>query len=829
MMRRLSDVSSWQEAGILARTDLDAPLRPIPAEDGRAVLLVVSRRGSMLGQVWMRADGHGVISPEQQWRAIVGELYGEMVRSEVRHQIRRRLGWSTPLEQGHRISVIVCTRERPDALVRCLDSLEALRPAAHEVIVVDNAPSSERTRELCAQRDVRYVLEPTPGQSRARNRGIEVATGDLLAFTDDDCVADPDWLAGLAGEFTDPLLMAVTGFIGPASISAPAQLHFEAHGGFERHAERRRFEAVTASPVMAAAIAGAGANMVFRRSVFSEIGPFAEHLGPGTPARSSDDKEMFYRILAAGYRIVYDPARVIWHHHRDTAGMLNGILHDYGISEFAWTLDVLDRRRELATLRLWRWWGGQFAREFKALVRPRPDAVPLPRSLLWHQLAGVARAPQALAASRASRRSIEPVRVAPASAPPPPAVDVVSEPPSGVTLTIASHNRSESLRQTLRAVAAQTLPAERLEVVVVLDGSSDSSTEMLRAIDMPFALRTVWQAQQGLAVARNRGAREAAHPLVIFSDDDIRPAPQFAAAHAARHAALTRPSVVLGPYPPANRDASFAALTVRNWWLDHFRRLEDPAHRWTFTDVCDGNLSVTAELWNRLGGLDEMFSGGRRQDFELGIRLLKDGTDLVFEPRARGDHHFDSSTATLLRNAEQEGQWDIVLCRKHPDVWSRLPLSAFDALGWRSPAGPASRSLARRRVAASTTITAALAGFEQLRMRQTWTRLYSRLWWAHYATGVRKSLPSTAERRAFFADRRPAPAVEVALDEPGVAALNVATAAPELRLTLRGFPVACVPAILPGGQWDLEDLIERGVHAVSETAAVAAVHDMDQP
>jgi GT2 family glycosyltransferase len=823
----LRDVSSRQEAGILARTDLDAPLRPVEADGERAVLLVVSRRGSMLGQVWVRADGDGVVTPERQWRAIAGGLSGEIVRGEVREQIRRRLGWTGSRERAPGVSVVVCTRERPDALVRCLDSLAALRPAAHEVIVVDNAPSSERTRELCAGRDVRYVLEPTPGQSRARNRGIELATGDLIAFTDDDCVADPDWLGGLAGEFTDPLVMAVTGFIGPASISAPAQLHFEAHGGFERHAERRRFEALTASPVMAAAIAGAGANMIFRRSVFSEVGGFAEHLGPGTPARSSDDKEMFYRVLAAGYRIVYDPARIVWHHHRDTARLLKGILRDYGISEFAWTLDVLDRRRELATLLLWRWWAGQFTREFRALVRPGPSAVTLPRSLLWHQLAGVARAPRALAASRRSRRSIEPVRIAPA--PPAPAADIVSEPPSGVTLTIASHNRSESLRHTLREIAAQTLAAERLEVVVVLDGSSDSSAEMLREIELPFALRTVWQPQQGLAVARNRGAREAGRPLVIFSDDDIRPAPQFAAAHAARHASLPRPSVVLGPYPPARRDESFAALAVRNWWLDHFRRLADPAHRWTFTDVCDGNLSVTAELWKRVGGLDETFSGGRRQDHELGIRLLRDGVDLVFEPAARGDHHFDSSTATLLRNAEQEGRWDVTLCRKHPEVWSRLPLSRFDGAGWRSPAGPGSRSPVSRAVSASAAITGVLGAYEQLRMRQSWSRVYHRLWWAHYAGGVRAALPSTAERRAFFDGRRPAPAVELALEEPGVATLDVGITAPELHLTLGGLPVARLPAILPGGQWDLPDLIERAVQAVSETAAVAAVARIAQP
>jgi glycosyltransferase involved in cell wall biosynthesis len=826
--------SPWNQSGVLVHVDLDAPLAPIAAARGRPVLLVVRSRGEILGQVWLR--GAEVITPERQWQAIAERLPTELVRAEVRRQVRRRLGWAPFSEAALSVSVIVCTRERPETLARCLDSLGVLRPPAREVIVVDNVPMSDATRSVCAQRDVRYVVEPIPGQSRARNRGIAVSEGDLVAFTDDDCLVDPRWLAGVEREFLDPLVMAVTGFVGPASITAPAQLHFEAHGGFERHPERRRFEAVGRSPLMAAAIAGAGANMIFRRSAFSTVGAFAEHLGPGTPARSSDDKEMFYRVLAGGYRIVHDPARIIWHTHRETPQMLAGILRDYGTSEFAWTLDVLLRRRELAALRVWRWWLRHSAREVRSALARDAGPVRLPRSLAWAELGGMARAPRALARSRSSRRAITPVLAssptaaalgeAPdATASCASSVSMAAEAAPGVTLTIASHNRAPALRAALESVAAQTLEPERLEVVVVLDGSTDDSAEMLAAMPLPYPLRTVWQPQAGLASARNRGAREARMPLIVFSDDDIHPHRTYAAAHVACHARLSQPSVVLGPYPPApTRSTTMAALAVRNWWLDHFRRLADPAHRWTFLDVCDGNLSVTARLWRELGGLDERFSGGRRQDYDLGSRMLERGIPLVFEPRAGAEHHFDSSTSRLLTNARQEGRWDVLLCRKHPEVWSRLPLAAFDPLQWRSRRGPGPRSRAVRRLAGRSALGGAvLEAAELMRMRETWTAIYGRLWRAHYAAGVRDALPSAAERRAFFAGRRPAPSLRLALEDVGPADFDVGRAAPELHLSLRGLPVASLPAALPGEQWDLDDLVERAVGTVSETAAVAAV------
>ena len=121
------------------------------------------------------------------------------------------------------MSVIVCTKDRPDDLRRCLDSLAALRTVPLELIVVDNSSGDPATAEICRGRSVRYVLESGRGSSRARNRGVAEARGEVVAFTDDDCMVDPGWLDGLADVFDDPLVMAVTGYCGPRSSSRPAR------------------------------------------------------------------------------------------------------------------------------------------------------------------------------------------------------------------------------------------------------------------------------------------------------------------------------------------------------------------------------------------------------------------------------------------------------------------------------------------------------------------------------------------------------------------------------------------------------------------------------
>ncbi|PSB19610.1 glycosyl transferase family 2 [filamentous cyanobacterium CCP2] len=219
------------------------------------------------------------------------------------------------------VSVIICTRDRPEQLQHCLRSLQNLHHQPTEILVVDNAPSSDATKNVVAQFPaVRYLLEPQPGLSIARNTGIQASVGDLIAFTDDDVEVHPDWIFRLQQGFHDPRVMAVTGLMLPAELDSEAQLIF--HRGVGGPGWKYRalvfdsefFEAMKPFGVPAWFV-GAGANMAFRREVFNKIGLFDERLGAGASG-CSEDSELWYRILAEGWHCRYEPAAVVFHYHR---------------------------------------------------------------------------------------------------------------------------------------------------------------------------------------------------------------------------------------------------------------------------------------------------------------------------------------------------------------------------------------------------------------------------------------------------------------------------------------------------------------------------------
>jgi len=601
----------------------------------RRVLLVVLARDGFIGQVLIPAEP--ILTVERQWAAITQELEDRLWARQLRNAFMRGARPAAderPDRRGPSVSLVVCTRDRPADLKQCLDSIAALHSAPSEVIVVDNCPSDQATRELCREYPVRYVHEGTPGLARARNRGVVEAGGEVVAFTDDDCVVDPHWLDDLGDAFDDPLVMALTGYAGPLELETSSQYLFEVHGGFQRFPQRHLFDGASSSPVPIAAAAGPGANCLFRRRVFDEIGLFAEDLGPGTPARNGEEKYAFYRIAQAGYRIVFDPARIVWHRHRADPDLLRRTLFGYTTGEFAYTTRCLVEHGELSTLAIWRWWPRHLAADLWRWARDDERALPL--DLILAEAAGLPLGPWKLWRSRRSRSETPPLETAEDRRSPPaePGRPRVAAESSPLSVVIASRDRRERLRQVLTALADQTYPADRFEAVVVLDGSTDGSAEMVRALELTYPVGLVEQDQGGVATCRNRGAREASHGLVLFLDDDIVPEPTFLAEHATAHSPSGE-RVALGYYPPVLESPSLWSYAVRAWWEDHFRRKAEPEHQWTYIDYADGNVSMPRELLFRTGGYDETFRG-RRQDWELGIRLLSGGAAFEYHPSATG-------------------------------------------------------------------------------------------------------------------------------------------------------------------------------------------------
>jgi GT2 family glycosyltransferase len=370
---------------------------PVPARYDRAYVLV-RRRGSPVAQFYIpvqdgRIDGNAAragleaVLARHRWRWKVADYIGE-----------------PPVGPVPAATVAICTRERPEDLTRALHAIGALDPPPVEVLVVDNNPATNRTREVVASFPaVRYVREDRPGLDAARNRALTEAITPLVAFTDDDAAPEPAWLGHLLQPFDDPRVLCTTGLTLPLELETEAQEWFERITPFGRGFERRLFDGTRHDPVAVAAV-GAGANMALRRSVLDQAGRFDEALDAGTATRSGGDHEMFGRILAAGYRIVYEPRAVSWHRHRRSWQELRDAIHGYGVGVYAMWTRRLVVDHEIGVLRhAYRWMRRvQMPLLWRSLTGA-PGSPPL--DLLRAELLGCVAGPAAYFSARRRARS----------------------------------------------------------------------------------------------------------------------------------------------------------------------------------------------------------------------------------------------------------------------------------------------------------------------------------------------------------------------------------------------------------------------------------------
>lgn len=303
------------------------------------------------------------------------------------------------------ISVVVCTAgTRPRQLDACLLSLSSLADDHFEIVVVDNSPTpSVRTDRLGPAR-ARYVHEPARGLDRARNRGIADSSGDVVVFIDDDCEADAGWLGAIRGAFADPMVALATGRVRPAALDRASHQWFEAHFSFDRGPYPLRFtpfEEGTWSPFLVGMM-GTGANMAFRRSLLERIGGFDVLLDMGTLIGGGGDVDMLARALEEGKVCQYEPAAVVFHHHRDTMRLLRLQTWGYGVCQGALCAKYVLRgkgRRLQAVLRYLR-----LIRDHRlrlAAVRAGVDTYPV--DLVALELAGITVGPLAYLASMITR------------------------------------------------------------------------------------------------------------------------------------------------------------------------------------------------------------------------------------------------------------------------------------------------------------------------------------------------------------------------------------------------------------------------------------------
>lgn len=235
------------------------------------------------------------------------------------------------------ITVAVCVRNGAVTIRRCLDSLMALDYPGERItiLVVDNG-SSDETPSILNEYPITVVREALPGRGRARNAAWRNCNTPLIAFTDADCTASPDWLKQLVPVFADPAI-GVTG----GDIVTPGDDVLARFFETRQIVSNREFSGdYPYSPPFLAT-----ANAIFRREAIEQAGGFRTHY------RVAEDADLCWRIRDLGWDIRYIPGAVIYHEHRAAKSGIFRQAVDYGHDGVAVYIAFNPH------MRLWIWWG----------------------------------------------------------------------------------------------------------------------------------------------------------------------------------------------------------------------------------------------------------------------------------------------------------------------------------------------------------------------------------------------------------------------------------------------------------------------------------------
>lgn len=237
------------------------------------------------------------------------------------------------------------------------------------------------------------------------------------------------------------------------------------------------------------------------------------------------------------------------------------------------------------------------------------------------------------------------------------------------SVVIPTHRRPETLFRVLEALGRQERPPG-FEVVVVDDGSGDSTSERLRAFCSSYPLRSFSQANSGPARARNRGVSESRGDVVVFLGDDTVPEPAFLAVHARAHAEhATEPVAVLGYTTwPAERSVSPFLHHINEYGLQFgYALIEDPDSV-PFNFFYTSNISLPRRLIEEAGLFDTTFPHAAWEDIELAYRLSKRGMKILYRPEAVARHHHDVTFSSFRRRQERSGEAASIFFEKHPEL-----------------------------------------------------------------------------------------------------------------------------------------------------------------
>jgi len=231
-----------------------------------------------------------------------------------------------------KISVIICTKDRPEALNECLDSLLDNTLLPFEILIIDQSEtldSKEKAKNLTERAPfITYIQNPQKGVSSSKNLGIKHSHGTVIAFTDDDCIVSTNWIKNAVEEFSiDPRICCIVGRVLHQKTMDERQVLKVEEGGnlFQDKTNPWR-------------IGPSGGNLFIKKSIFDKIGLFDTMFGPGEIFKSAEDADILYRICKAKIAIKFSPSLVIAHNRPRSGNAHYERIFHYGIGISAFML-----------------------------------------------------------------------------------------------------------------------------------------------------------------------------------------------------------------------------------------------------------------------------------------------------------------------------------------------------------------------------------------------------------------------------------------------------------------------------------------------------------
>jgi GT2 family glycosyltransferase len=250
------------------------------------------------------------------------------------------------------------------------------------------------------------------------------------------------------------------------------------------------------------------------------------------------------------------------------------------------------------------------------------------------------------------------------------------------SIVVPTAGRRDAVARLLTSLGRQTVGADGFETIVVLNGVTDGTDELVERFEAPYRLVVLREEKRGRAAACNTGAARASAETVVFLDDDMDPTPDWLAAHIDRHRETPR-AAVMGAVPIAvtAQTSPLERWIARNF-EEHHARLSSPERPFHLRDFYTGNTSFPTAVFAEVGGFDDAYTQYGHEDLEFLVRLREANVGVVFEPRAVARQSYEKTFAAFARDMRGTGRTAVQLAETHAEAAAEVTAFRGGPRGW---------------------------------------------------------------------------------------------------------------------------------------------------